>query len=104
MLSNKRKKSTRLLALLLVFLLMTVLLLVTGVSAESEPGSAPAVTHNDSTNRVFGMSTGMEFSLDGSGYVPYSLSSFDSISFAGAHTLLVRHAALPPGRPAWPQP
>jgi peptidoglycan/xylan/chitin deacetylase (PgdA/CDA1 family) len=95
----KNRKFIRLLAGLLVLFLAAVFLPVTGVAAEPEPGPAPAVTHNDTTNRVFGMSTGMEYNLDGAGYVRFSLDSFDNISFTGAHSLLVRHAALA-GRPA----
>ncbi len=54
---------------------------------------APNVTRDDTANTVNGMATGMEYNLDGAGYVDYVKATFDSINFAGAHTLLVRVAA-----------
>ncbi|MDO9012159.1 MAG: hypothetical protein Q7U78_10210 [Gallionella sp.] len=54
---------------------------------------APLVTANDTANTVTGMATGMEYSLDGAGYVAYNVATFNAISFAGVHTLLVRVAA-----------
>jgi len=61
--------------------------------------AAPAVTANDVTNTVTGMATGMEYSLDGAAYVAYNAATFNAISFAGVHTLLVRVAAAG-GNPA----
>jgi hypothetical protein len=56
------------------------------------PG-APSVTNDDTANTVTGMATGMEYSLDGAGYVAYNAAIFNAINFGGAHTLLVRVAA-----------
>jgi uncharacterized protein YjdB len=55
--------------------------------------AAPAVTRNDTTNTVTGMATGMEYNLDGAGYVAYVAGTFNGIDFSGNHTLLVRYAA-----------
>ena len=55
--------------------------------------AAPAVTANDVTNTVTGMAAGMEYNLDGAGYVAYNAATFNAISFAGNHSLLVRVAA-----------
>ena len=55
--------------------------------------AAPAVIANDVTNTVTGMASGMEYSLDGAAYVAYNAATFNAISFAGVHTLLVRVAA-----------
>lgn len=55
--------------------------------------SAPSVTNDDALNTVTGMATGMEYNLDGVGYVAYNQPTFDAINLAGIHTLLVRVAA-----------
>jgi uncharacterized protein YjdB len=56
------------------------------------PG-APSVTNDDTANTVTGMAPGMEYNLDGAGYVAYDAAAFNAIDFSGAHTLLVRVAA-----------
>jgi peptidoglycan/xylan/chitin deacetylase (PgdA/CDA1 family) len=53
----------------------------------------PAVFNDDVDNTVLGMTFGMEYDLDGSGFVGYDPLVFGSLSFAGDHTLLVRYAA-----------
>lgn len=58
---------------------------------EKTPQPAPLVTNNDTTNRVYGMTTSMEYSLDGAAYVGYVSTTFNLINFAGDHTLLVRY-------------
>ncbi len=52
--------------------------------------AAPAVTADDVLNTVTGMAVGMEYNLDGVGYVPYVAATFNAINFAGVHSLLVR--------------
>lgn len=54
---------------------------------------APAVTANDTANTVSGMAVGMEYNLDGTGFVPYVATTFAAINLSGEHTLLVRVAA-----------
>jgi uncharacterized protein YjdB len=56
------------------------------------PG-APSVTNDDTANTVTGMAAGMEYNLDGVGYVAYDAATFNAIDFRGVHTLLVRVAA-----------
>jgi len=53
----------------------------------------PVLTLDDVANTVSGMMTGMEYNLDGTGYVTYEEATFDAIDFSGEHTLLVRIAA-----------
>ncbi len=55
--------------------------------------AAPSVTMNDDTNKVFGMTTGMEYKLDSNSPVAYNADVFNEIDFSGSHTLLVRFAA-----------
>lgn len=55
--------------------------------------NAPTVTNNDDANTVTGMLIGMEYKLDGAGYVAYLDTTFNTIDFSGNHTLLVRVAA-----------
>ncbi|KZL92279.1 CFI-box-CTERM domain-containing protein [Clostridium magnum] len=54
---------------------------------------APIVTNDDTANTVLGMTAGMEYSLDGAGYVAYDADTFSAIDFSGNHTLFVRVAA-----------
>ena len=54
---------------------------------------APAVTADDVNNTVAGMTVGMEYNIDGVGYVAYDAVTFNAINFAGVHSLLVRVAA-----------
>ncbi len=54
---------------------------------------APSVTRDDTANTVSGMATGMEYNLDGAGYVAYVAGTFNALDFSGNHTLLVRVAA-----------
>ena len=55
---------------------------------------APAVTRDDTLNKVTGMSTGMEYRQDSAVlYTAYVQSAFDAIDFSGNHTLYVRYAA-----------
>lgn len=55
--------------------------------------TAPLVTSDDALNTVAGMEAGMEYNLDGAGYVAYIQATFNAINFAGNHTLLVRVSA-----------
>jgi LPXTG-motif cell wall-anchored protein len=55
--------------------------------------AVPAVTADNTANKVTGMAAGMEYNLDGAGYVAYDATTFNSIDFSGNHTLLVRVAA-----------
>ena len=55
--------------------------------------TAPIVTNDDTANTVLGMTAGMEYSLDGAGYVAYDATTFSAMDFSGNHTLLVRVAA-----------
>ena len=56
--------------------------------------TAPNVTVNDATNRVYGMTARMEYSLDGSPvFTPYSAATFNAFNFSGDHTLVVRYTA-----------
>jgi peptidoglycan/xylan/chitin deacetylase (PgdA/CDA1 family) len=62
----------------------------------------PAVTANDELNKVDGMAEGMEYNLDGAGYMAYNATTFSSLNFDGEHYLLVRQAATsttPAGQP-----
>lgn|GEM_PF-6910099 len=56
------------------------------------PG-APDVTANDSTNKVYGMTTAMEYKLDDGQWVRYDADEFAKLDLSGKHTLLVRYAA-----------
>lgn len=55
----------------------------------------PAVINDDATNTVTGMSTAMEYNLDGAGYVTYAATTFNALDFNGNHILLVRYKADP---------
>ena len=61
----------------------------------ANPG--PAVTRDDTANTVTGMTTAMEYNLDGVGYVPYDASIFDALDLSGEHTILVRLISDPTG-------
>lgn len=87
------KKYSKMLMGLLVLFLVFVLSPASMIAAAPVPGPAPAVTINDTTNRVSGMATSMEYSLDGAAYIKYNLNAFNAINFSGQHTLLVRYAA-----------
>ncbi|SCZ76046.1 S-layer homology domain-containing protein [Acidaminobacter hydrogenoformans] len=54
---------------------------------------APALTMDDDTNLVTGMTTAMEYKLDSADWVMYNLDIFKSLDLSGNHTLLVRYAA-----------
>ncbi len=54
---------------------------------------APLVTNDDEFNFVNGMDFGMEYALDGAGYVAFDPDIFFTIDFSGEHTLLVRVAS-----------
>ena len=55
---------------------------------------APAVTRDDTLNKVAGMTVGMEYRQDSAVlYTAYVQSAFDAIDFSGNHTLYVRYAA-----------
>jgi putative cell wall-binding protein len=56
--------------------------------------AAPNVTNDDTANTVTGIAAGMEYSLDGAGYVEYDAATFNAIDFSRSHTLLVRVAAI----------
>lgn len=63
---------------------------------------APSITNDDTLNTVTGMQAGLEYDLDGAGYVAYDPETFNAINFAGNHSLLVRVAAAginPPSAP-----
>lgn len=66
---------------------------LTAVQTTAGTPPAPNVTNNDAANTVTGMKTGLEYNLDGSGYVPYNAAIFSALNFSGNHTLLVRVAA-----------
>lgn len=55
--------------------------------------SAPAVTNDDTSNTLIGITTGMEYNLDNTTYVPYNATNFSLVDLSGDHTLLVRVAA-----------
>jgi hypothetical protein len=56
--------------------------------------NAPSITNDDTLNTVNGMSIGMEYNLDNTGYIAYGDGSiFSVIDFSGDHTLLVRVAS-----------
>lgn len=54
---------------------------------------APNIIGNDDTNTIIGMATGMEYNLDGVGYVAYIDTTFNVLDFSGNHTMLVRISA-----------
>lgn len=54
---------------------------------------APQVTNDDDANTVTGMEVGMEYNLNGAGYVAYVEATFNGINFSGDNSLLVRVAA-----------
>ena len=58
-----------------------------------EINGIPMVSKDDTTNKVIGMTEGMEYKLDETDYVPYVADAFNLIDFSGDHTLLVRSAA-----------
>lgn len=66
---------------------------LTAVQTTAGTPPAPNVTNNDAANTVTGMKAGLEYNLDGSGYVPYNAAIFSALNFSGNHTLLVRAAA-----------
>ena len=63
---------------------------------------APDVTANDSTNKVDGMTTAMEYKLDDGQWIRYDAEEFAKLDLSGKHTLLVRYAAedINPASPA----
>ena len=67
--------------------------LVTTLTFTTAPG--PNVTNDDVANTVTGMTTEMEYNLDGAGYVAYDAITFAALDFSGDHTLLVRYASDP---------
>ncbi|HZK84150.1 MAG TPA: hypothetical protein VFC58_05615 [Desulfosporosinus sp.] len=68
---------------------------VVAPSEESYPVTpeAPVLTRDDNANTVDGLAIGMEYKLDGVGYVTYEESTYVLLDFSGDHTLLVRVAA-----------
>jgi uncharacterized repeat protein (TIGR02543 family) len=72
----------------------------TACTAETPP--PPAVTADDDADTVIGLAAGMEYNLDGAGYVAYDSATFNSIDLSGPHTMLVRQAEalpVPSGQP-----
>ena len=72
-------------------------------STTPQTPAAPAISLNDSTNTISGMAAGMEYNLDGTGYVAYDPVTFNALDLTGSHTLLVRQAEalpIPSGLPA----
>ncbi|NDL68417.1 polysaccharide deacetylase family protein [Anaerotalea alkaliphila] len=75
-------------------------------STTPETPAQPAVFADDAANTVSGMAAGMEYNLNGTGYVPYVQSTFDALNdgvrLDGHNYLLVRQAAtgsVPAGQP-----
>jgi hypothetical protein len=62
---------------------------------------APAVTNNDTLNTVSGMAIGMEYALDGSGFIAYNEIAFNALNFSNIHTLMVRVASTPTSLPGY---
>ena len=63
---------------------------------------APNVTADDFLNKVYGMTTAMEYKLDDGQWVRYDTGEFAKLDLGGKHTLLVRYAAegINPAGPA----
>jgi len=63
---------------------------------------APNVTADDFLNKVYGMTTAMEYKLDDGQWVRYDAGEFAKLDLGGKHTLLVRYAAegINPAGPA----
>jgi peptidoglycan/xylan/chitin deacetylase (PgdA/CDA1 family) len=68
----------------------------TKASPTANTPPAPNVALNDATNTVTGMAAGMEYNLDGTGYVAYDAGVFSALNLTGRHVLLVRQAAASP--------
>lgn len=69
-------------------------ILKTPVIPDPVKPDTPSVVIDDINNTVAGMTTDMEYNLDGAGYVTYDASIFNAINFGGNHTLLVRIRAM----------
>jgi hypothetical protein len=80
------------LATLLVIIMTVSLMAPLNIYAAVQP-LAPKVTADDVNNKVIGMKTTYEYSLDGAAGVMYQATSFALVDLSGNHELRVRVAA-----------